>query len=204
MKKRLNILWFSLLLVSLSACSSALTTADSALGDTRFYSLVALAPSSTSSNSALRIGVGPIEIPRLLNRPQIISRKDNTEILMAEKHQWGGSYKEELVQALTDNLSNLLNTENIEQYPWKFSFKPDYNIRINIERFDGQLGKAVTLRARWRLYKNNKEITVKRSVITVEVQGKGYAAYVKAQSQALAQLSKNIASRIITKRNQNN
>ncbi|MEE9446089.1 MAG: PqiC family protein [Cocleimonas sp.] len=185
-----------LLLSSLSACSSVLNTPDSALGGTHFYSLVALAPVSTANKNQQRFGIGPVEIPRLLNRPQIISRKDNTEILMAEKHQWGGSYKEELTQALIDNLSKLLNTDNIEQYPWKFSFKPAYSVRIDIERFDGQLGKAVTLKARWRLFKGEKEVLVKRSVITVAIKGRGYTAYVKAQSRALAQLSETIASKI--------
>jgi len=185
-----------LLLSSLSACSSVLNTPDSALGGTHFYSLVALAPVNNTNKSPLRIGIGPIEIPRLLNRPQIISRKDNTEILMAEKHQWGGSYKEELTQALIDNLSNLLNTDNVEQYPWKFSFKPAYSVRIDIERFDGQLGKTVTLKARWRLFKGEKEVLVKRSVIAVATQGVSYSAYVKAQSQALAQLSKRIYQQI--------
>ncbi len=193
MKNKLKIIWVSLLIISLNACSSVLNTPDSALGDTHFYSLVALAPVSTVNKSQLRIGVGPIEIPRLLNRPQIISRKNNTEILMAEKHQWGGSYKEELIQALTDNLSNLLNTDNIEQYPWKFSFKPAYSVRVNIERFDGQLSKAVILKARWRLYKGSQEVLVKRSVITVATLGRSYSAYVKAQSKALAQLSQRIA-----------
>ena len=192
-----KVISLGLIIASLNACSSVLNTPDSALGGTHFYSLTALAPvNKTINKSPLRIGVGPVEIPRLLNRPQIISRKDNTEILMAEKHQWGGSYKEELIQALTDNLSNLLNTDNIEQYPWKFSFKPAYSVRIEIERFDGQLGKSVTLKARWRLYKGKQEILVKRSVITEAVNGRSYSAYIKAQSQALAVLSRNIRQHI--------
>ena len=186
---------FGLFFYTLMGCSSVLNTPDSALGGTHFYSLTALSPVDASlNNNKLRIGVGPVEIPRLLNRPQIISRKKSAEILMAEKHQWGGSYKEELVQALTDNFTNLLSTENIEQYPWKLSFKPTYHVRINIERFDGQLGKSITLKARWRLFKNNKEVVVKRSVITVATQGRSYGNYVQAQSQALAQLSTKIAS----------
>lgn len=191
-----------LLLASLTSvvmgCSSLGGSSSSNLGDTHFYSLVALAPTNPAINNKLRVGIGPVEIPRLLNRPQIVSRKNNTEILMAEKHQWGGSYKEELVQALTDNFSNLLNTENIEKFPWKLSFKPNYHVKINIERFDGELGKSVTLKARWRLYKDNKEIAVNRSLITVSVPAKNnsYGAYVNAQSFALSQLSKKIITKI--------
>ena len=179
-------------LFTLTACSS---TGLSASNKTRFYSLSSLAPSSVT-NKNLRIGVGPVEISRLINRPQIVSRKDNTEINVAENHQWGGSHKEEIIQVITDNLSSLLKTESIEKYPWKFSFKPRYQVRINIERFDGELGKNITLRARWRLIQNNKEILVKRALITTSANGNNYSAYVKAQSEALKMLSQQITQQI--------
>lgn len=182
------------LLLSQTSCSSLIGDSD-VLDSTHFYSLSSL-PSTTNNHSKLRIGVGPIVIPRLLNRPQIVSRKNNTEIQMSESHQWGGSFKEELIQSITDNLSSLLKTDNIEQYPWKFSFKPKYQIRIDIERLDGQKGKKVLLKARWRLLKNNKEILVKRAIINTPIQGKSYASYVKAQSQALITLSKQISQQI--------
>jgi len=190
-------LFLVVIFTSLSACST-LTDGDNGLAGTHFYSLNALPP-SMSSNKNLRIGVGPVEIPRLINRPQIVSRKNDTEIKMAELHQWGGSHKEEIIQVIGDNLSSLLNTESIEQYPWKFSFKPSYQVRINIERFDGELGKNITLRARWRLIKNNKEILVKRTVINTTIQGASYNDYVKAQSQALKTFSRQI-SQIIKNR----
>jgi len=183
----------------LTACSTTSSKdGQNNLGGTHFYSLSSLPPEAALNNK-LRIGVGPLEIPRLINRPQIVSRKDDTEIIMAELHQWGGSHKEELIQVISDNLSSLLGTEKIEQYPWKFAFKPAYQVRINIERFDGELGKNITLKARWRLIQNNKEVLVKRAVIQSKINGKGYNAYVKAQSQALKDLSQQIAQQIKTR-----
>ena len=198
MKHTLQWLFSISLIVGLSACggtSMTLGNAGKNLGGTRFYSLTSLSPTATN-NSTKRIGVGPLSIPRLLNRPQIITRKNNTEIDMAEMHQWGGSYKEELMQVMIDNLSTLLKTENIEEYPWKFSFKPHYQVRIDIERFDGQIGKNVILKARWRLLNNNKEILVKRAFITTAVTGNSYNHYVKAQSETLAIFSRKIADEI--------
>lgn len=165
------------------------------LGGTRFYALSSLPP-ATISASTLRIGVGPLQIPRLLNRPQIVSRKNSNEINMAELHQWGGSYREELIQVMTDNLSALLKTDRIEQYPWKFAFKPNYQVRIHIEQFDGQLGKNIILKARWRLLKNNKELLSKLSLINIPIKGKTYGDYVKAQSKALAVFSRQIVAKI--------
>ncbi len=180
-------------LISLSACST--NKKEGNIDGIRFYALSSLPP-STNTNNTRRIGVGPLEIPRLINRPQIVSRKNQSEINMAEAHQWGGSHKEELIQVITDNLSSLLNTESIQQYPWKFSFKPHYQVRINIERFDGELGKGVQLKARWWLLKNNKELLVRRAVIHSKAQGKSYSDYVNAQSQALKIFSQKIAHQI--------
>ena len=195
------------LLLILNACSGSGVDGGvgaGSIGGTRFYSLTAPLPSSSSITNKLSVGIGPVEIPRLLNRPQIVSRKDNTEILIAEKHQWGGSYKEELIKALTDNFSSLLKTERIEEYPWKTSFKPNYQVRIDIESFDGSVDKSVVLNARWRLVKNNKELMVKRAVIEVPVSTAGsasnYGAYVKAQSQAITRLSQEIVTYIQNKR----
>lgn len=196
MKPNILTIILSVVLINLSGCASTFDVLTSSTPNKpHFYALSSLPPSN-ASNQGLRIGVGPLEIPRLLNRPQIISRKNSAEVIMSENHQWGGSYKEELIQTLTDNLSALLKTENVETYPWKFSFKPAYQIRINIERFDGQVGKSVTLKARWRLLRNNKEVFVKRAVINTKVKGKSYTDYIKAHSQTLATFSQQIAKHI--------
>ena len=193
------------LLLTLAACSGSDSGGVGAgsIGDTRFYSLSAPLPSSSTILNSVSVGIGPVDIPRLLNRPQIVSRKDTNEIIIAEKHQWGGSYKEELIKALTDNFSSLLKTERIEEYPWKSSFKPNYQVRIDIESFDGQVGKSVVLNARWRLLKGKRELLVKRAVIEVSVRPHGssisassYSSYVKAQSEAIRRLSQEVVQHI--------
>ena len=181
----------------LAGCSSS---SSKNLGGTHFYSLSSMTPSAASSTNKMSIGIGPVEIPRLLNRPQIVSRKNKSEIIMSESHQWGGSYKEELIKAITDNLSVLLKTEKIEQHPWKSTFKPDYQVRINIESFDGDVDsptvRNVTLNARWRLLKHDKELLVKRALITVPLKSSGYTAYVNAQSEAITRFSREVVAQI--------
>lgn len=178
--------------VLLTACSM-LGNNEEGLGGTRFYSLTPLALSKattpTQKTSSLRIGVGPIGLSRLLRRPQIITRKSATEVAMAEQHQWGGLLKEDLGRVLVDNFSGILGTENIEGYPWKLSFKPNYHVRIDIDQLDGQLGQSITLKARWRLMRGREEIAVENSTLTSNVNGKDYNAYVAAQSDALHQLT---------------
>ena len=163
-------------------------------GGTRFYSLQSMDSGlSNKANRAIKVGVGPIRLSRLLRRPQIVTRKSGTEIAMAERHQWGGLLKEDLSQTLSDNFANLLGTENIEQYPWKLSFKPKYSVRIDIDQLDGELGGFVTLKAHWRLSKDRKEILVRNTTLKQAVKGGDYNAYVTAQSEVLFKLSELIS-----------
>ena len=196
MNRLLIIFGFLLILGGFNGCSSISGGISENLGGTHFYTLSSMPPSSASVSNKISIGIGPVEIPRLLNRPQIVSRKNNTEIIISEKHQWGGSFKEELIRAITDNLSTLLKTEKIEQYPWKSSFKPDYQIIIDVDGLDGTLDKSVTYNARWRLLQNNKELLVKRALIEVPVKGSGYNLYVNAQSDAVTRFSRDIVEQI--------
>jgi len=187
-------LLFFIIISSLTACSNNNFESKN-IGGTRFYTLSS--PShNTPSNGNLRIGVGPIEIPQLINRPQIVSRKNGTEIIMSESNQWAGSHREEIIQAIIDNLSSTLKTENVEPYPWKFAFKPNYQVRINIERFDGELGKNAIFKARWKLIKDNKEVLVKRAIIQTKMKGNSYNEYVKTLNELLKKFSQSIAKQI--------
>ena len=73
----------------------------------------------------------------------------------------------------------------------------DYQVTVDIVRFDGQLGGTVDLVARWSVLigKEKKVLAMKRSDIK-EKTGNGYDALVSAQSRALGRLSQEIAETI--------
>jgi uncharacterized lipoprotein YmbA len=183
--------YFSLLwLISLSL----LTACSSSKNRTHFYSLSSVAEvaelkQESAHLPALSLGVGPVHIPRLLRRPQLVLRKNTTEVELVEMHQWGGSLREDISNTLSRNLSILANSNYIETYPWKHNNQPDFRIRVKIERLDGDLGKTLTLKARWSLLKKNKLLKTEYSTINVMPKGNSYNAYVAAQSEAIYKLS---------------
>ncbi len=182
------------LLLTLTACSSLGGSADT----TRFYSLSSLEESASIPKGDLKLGIGPIRLPHRLKRPQIVTRINQNELHVTEDHQWAGSLKEDITQVLTDNLSSLIGTEEIEIYPWKKHYRPDYRIRVQIEQLDGEPGKSVTLKARWwvRNPKSKTNQPTKKSTIRVPTNGAGYTKYVAAQSRAIYKLSQEIAKTI--------
>ena len=188
----------SLLLLPLFLLVTGCSTLGGGKDTTHFYSLSSFDSASALTNNPLKLGIGPVRLPHRLKRPQIVTRINQNELYVNEQYQWAGSLKEDITQVLTDNLSALLGTEQIEKYPWKRHYKPDYRVRIQIEQLDGEPGKSVTLKARWWLRNNlsNKLSPAKKSTFSVPVQGKDFTQYVAAQSRAIYQLSQAIASDI--------
>jgi uncharacterized lipoprotein YmbA len=185
----------SLLLIVLSGCAST--------EPSRFYILSSLYDTEAeqvqkASEQGIAIGVGPVKIPAHLNRPQIVTRTSQNELKLAEFDKWAGSFKDDFTRVLAKNLSVLLSTERVSVLPWKRSIPIDYQVAIDVSRFDGMLGEDVMLRAKWTIFGDDGKtmISMRTSEIKEEIEGQGYNTFVQAQSRALANLSRDIADAI--------
>ena len=144
------------------------------------------------------IGVGPIKLSQALDRPQIIMRTSQNEIRVADLERWAMPLRENILNVLVDNLTALLVTGSILKFPWKASIPLDYQIVMEITRFDGLPGDRVDLRARWGILTADGEtVLLKRKLtLTNPVEGDTIAEMVTAQSQLVAKLSHAIAVEI--------
>lgn len=167
---------------------------------THFYALNATIDDAPENHQhpPVKVGIGPLNFPKVLQRPQVVTRQQDNKVNVADFHQWGGRLDDDFLRVLADNLVILLGSNQIYTYPWERRLRPDYQVRINVSRFDGKLGKEVLLRARWQLLsrKDGKELAAEQSLIREPVLGGGYTAYVAAQSRALARFSRQIAASI--------
>lgn len=198
----MKLLSFLFMLMTLAACS----TFGGKTPEIRFYSLSAVSEINSSTyptsrprqSPKLRIGIGPVRLPRQLKRPQIVTRINQNELKVSEDFQWAGSLKEDITLAIADNLSALIGTEQIEMFPWKRRFKPNYQIRVQIEQLDGEPGKSVTLKARWWLRVDNTgtDKLAKKSKYIVATKDTDYSSYVAALSDAIDKLSQEIAEEL--------
>jgi hypothetical protein len=144
------------------------------------------------------IGVGPIKLSQVLDRPQIILRTGHNEIRVADLDRWAAPLNENITNVLVDNLSALLSTGNILKFPWKARILLDYQIVMDITRFDGMPGDNADLRARWGILRANdsKILSKGNSVLTEPIGEDSIPAMVSAQSRLLAKLSREIAEEI--------
>ncbi len=193
MKNPLKHLLSAILALTISAC--AVHEAP-----THFYALNATIDASPTHPlyPPVKVGIGPLDFPKVLQRPQVVTREHNNKINVADFHQWGGRLDDDFLRILADNLVVLLGSNQIYTYPWESRLRPDYQVRINVSRFDGKLGKEVLLRARWQLLsrKSRRELAARQTSVHEPVEGNDYSAYVAAQSRALARFSRQIATEI--------
>jgi len=179
--------------VLLGACLALLGGCSSPA--TRFYVLSALpAPTAANAGMEVALGLGPVELPDYLDRPQIVTRTGQNELSLAEFDRWGESLKDNATEVLAENLAVLLPSKKISVYPWKRSVSVNYQVVVKIIRFDRGEGGETVLRTRWRILNGEgEELLSRESRYAETVSGEGYAATVAAMNRTLAQFSREVA-----------
>jgi uncharacterized lipoprotein YmbA len=149
-------------------------------------------------SDTLVIGIGPVEIPDYLDKPQIVTRTATNELLLSEFNLWGGSLKMDVTRVLIENISSFLVSEPVTIVPWRAHVSGSYRIPIYLFRLDAIPDGTVSLKAKWGIVaKDGKTVeTIRETSITKPVKGKEYNDTVNAMSDVLADLSKEIASAI--------
>jgi len=154
--------------------------------------------SQAVSGDTLSIGVGPVEFPKFLDRPQIVTRKSQHRVEVSEFHRWAGSFSEDFLRVLSRNISMLLPADRVAAYPWTDHFPPTYRIQLTVEQFDGRFGGHVVLNVTWSVWnqKNTNKPVIKHTLIKEPVSAENYDALVAAQSRAIGTLSRAIVKEI--------
>ena len=83
-------------------------------------------------------------------------------MVKAEFDRWVGTFKDNFINVLADNIGFLLSTERIYLFPWRQSVPIDYQITVDVVRCDGRLGDAVWLETRWSIFKGPEKSCSKR------------------------------------------
>jgi uncharacterized lipoprotein YmbA len=145
--------------------------------------------------SDIAIGISPVYLPKYLRKQQIVTRSGDNELQLAEYDRWAGKIEEDIGRVIAENLSHLLGTDKVFAYPAMKEIAQDYDIEIDITRFDGRLGGDVELSARWSVFDGKGRVVygVKTTDITEPTRGRSYGHLVAAQSRSLGIFSRELA-----------
>lgn len=190
-----------LLLLALMGLSLGLSACRSAAPPITYYTLDPLSlsdkvPRSAVDPTALRVGVGPVSLPTYLQRAQIITRSGNHTLAVNDFHRWAGPLDEEILRVLLVSVGKALPGAEVLPYPWGRSHAPTHQVRLTVQRFDGQIGGQVHLRGIWHLTcQTESDKSVSRSFdITEKISASGIAGLVDAQNHALGTLTGQIVA----------
>ena len=150
----------------------------------------------TQSGSGITIGISPVSLPKYLKKQQIVTRSGDNELHLAEYDRWAGKIEEDIGRVIAVNLSRLLGTNMVFSYPAMEAIVPDYEIKIDITRFDGRLGGEVDFAASWAVFdrEGNDMNGIRATALSEPVRGKDYDHLVAAQSRVLAAFSRELAT----------
>ncbi len=185
--KKLSVI---LLLLSLTACGTS--------PKTNFYLLSSDNDIEKSPDGNISIGIWQIALPELIDRPEIVTKTGPYTIDMADFHRWAGSLENNVTILIAEELSHNLNTGYIVISPWSSYRNLDYQIKVHIREFTGELGGESKLEGAYVILngKGNKKFLEQSFSLKEKAKGKGYDDLVSAMSQLVIRLSAQISSAV--------
>ena len=165
--------------------------------EVRYYELEPILGGDSARTDTPSIAVGPITLPRVLDRPQMVTRLSATELSIDDFHRWGSGLEAEFLSALGQNLSGLLGTHRVAIYPGD-SFDTDYRVMADVRDFQADANDEVLLKIQWIIEdaREDETLVVRESVIRKTATSSSPASRVEAHNEALAELSREIAAAI--------
>jgi uncharacterized lipoprotein YmbA len=144
------------------------------------------------------LGMGPILLPGYLSRPQLVRRSGETQLVFSDTEAWAEPLDRNVARVLSENLGKQLGTVEILQYPWFSNVEVDYQVPIEILRFEVQADGSVLLDARWAIRHPRSKLLLfsRQSRIRELPADSSTEAQVKAMSSALGRLSVDVAAEV--------
>jgi uncharacterized protein len=173
-----------------------LTPGCGATPASRFYTLsAAAAPAAPSSN--LSVAVGPVSVPAMVDRPQIVVATGPNQVRVEEFDRWAAPLQSGIARVVAENLVAMLGTPRVMLSSQILGADADYRAVIEVQTFDSAPGEAAVLNAVWtvRRVRDGKAETG-RTTAREAVQEKSYDALAAAHSRALTRLSRDIADAV--------
>lgn len=143
------------------------------------------------------LGIGPVDFPAYLDRTQIVTQSAGNQMQLADFDQWVEPIQENFKRVLMENLATGMCAQPLVLSPWPVGVRPEYQVAIQVQRFDGVLGQEAVLRTNWSILNAAGDVLVWRTTALREpVAGPGYAALAAAQSVLVARFGQELATTV--------
>lgn len=116
------------------------------------YYLLTVQDTTIPDGDTPSLGIGPIMIPEYLNRAGMVSNHSQNKLQISKVDLWAEPLTDGMQRVLSLNLAGLLNTEDVQSYPWAHSRAPHYGVRLTVLELDANASEA-SLATEWSVLK---------------------------------------------------
>lgn len=125
---------------------------------TNFYVLAATEPAAPAGAalSKLSIGLGPIDFPQYLSRPEMVTRTSSNQIEVSSPDRWAEPLDVTFKRVLSLDLSRSLDGAQVTVFPWfGGDLQFNYRVQVTVDRFETNEIGVARLSARWVILDGN-------------------------------------------------
>jgi uncharacterized lipoprotein YmbA len=166
----------------------------------QYFTLSSLAPADgapVAVRPELGLVLGQIDLPRYLDRAELVTRTGDHGLRVWNLVRWGGSLRTDVARVVADDLARLLGTSRIAVYPGEARFAVSYRVLLELLELGGAPGNPVVLRARWTIAgPDGLALAVGATALEQPPASASWADYVAAHRIALGVVTREIAERI--------
>lgn len=164
----------------------------------KYYTLSAVAP-PVSTTSKIAVVVGPVAVPSVVDRPQIVVTTGANQVTVDDYNRWASSLQDNLERAVAENLVAMLGTPRVTLFQSSLGADAEYRVQIEVRNFESAPGKYASIDAVWTVRRlKDRKTETGRTTVREQVEGDGFEALAAAHSRGIAKMSREIADTVRT------
>lgn len=194
----------ALAVLAIAACTPA--------APARLYTLAPANGVPAEPGRGAVLGLGPVELPAYLDRPEIVTRAGPHEVALGEADRWAEPLQPMFQRLLAERLRATTGSREVIILPARGESDPRHAVAVLVDRFDADESGRVVLDASWRYYQTADGRNLRSSHEIIELPpgpasppapddaygepGRDYAAIVATMARAVDELAHRIAAGI--------
>lgn len=178
------------LAISLGACAHS--------PNIRYFTLDDGRPAAMQSNSGPSVAIVQVNLPDLIDRPQLVVRTHGHQVKINDMYAWAEPLRQQIPRLLAKRMGEELDSFNVISLPIDAQdYDMDFYVTLDIQRLDVIAGEGVNLDVIWRVVSREGEALtgrcmVSEPLVTSESENEYWRA-VAAQSRAWKNVARQIA-----------
>jgi uncharacterized lipoprotein YmbA len=190
-----NRLYYFLLLscslLSLSGCIGGSTPPS------QFYLLEPIEESPGSASGLTEkpvVALGPVRVPRYVDRPQIVTASGKNTYQLSELNRWAETLDANISRVLAQNLSLLASVDTVFASGSYRSKQAQLRVAVNILEFHVNAEGQAGLTAQWQIVRGDNMVMKRQVSYRSPASTTDYAIMVAALNDCLNRMSRELAA----------